>query len=164
MSKPQPIPTGHEHLIPHLVCDPCSAAIEFYKKAFGAEEIHRMPEPGGNRIMHAALRVGESFVFLNDDFPESCGGRSLSPKALQGTPVTLHHYVTDCDAAIQRAEQAGATVLMPASDMFWGDRYGIVTDPFGHQWSFATHIKDMTPEEMQAAMQEACAPAEQAAG
>ena len=104
MSKStQPIPPGHENLIPHLVCDPCSEAIEFYKKAFGAEEIHRMPAPDGRRIMHAAIRIGNSFVFLVDDFPEFCGGKSSSPKALKGTPVTIHHYVENCDAAIKRA-------------------------------------------------------------
>ncbi len=156
MSKTvQPIPPGHEGLIPHLVCDSCSKAIEFYKKAFGAEEIHRMPEPGGSRIMHAALRIGNSLLFLNDDFPETCGGQELTPTALKGTPVTIHHYVKDCDAAIQRAVDAGATVLMPVEDMFWGDRYGSVADPFGHKWSFATHIKDLTDEQIQMAMKEA---------
>ena len=159
MSKStQPIPPGHENLIPHLVCSPCAEAIEFYKKAFGAEELHRMAEPGGRRIMHAAIRIGKSFVFMNDDFPEACGGKSMSPKALKGTPVTFHHNVVDCDAAIKRAVDAGATVMMPASDMFWGDRYGIVTDPFGHNWAFATHIEDLTPAEMEAGMREACAP------
>jgi PhnB protein len=150
----QPIPPGHENLIPHLVCERCSEAIEFYKKAFGAEEVHRMPTPDG-RIMHAALVIGKSLLFLVDDFPEFCGGKSQSPAGLKGTPVTIHHYVENCDAAIQRAEDAGATVTMPAQDMFWGDRYGIVTDPFGHKWSFATHLKDLTVEQMQAAMQEA---------
>ena len=152
-----PIPAGHEGLIPHLVCDPCTGAIEFYKRAFGAEEVHRAPAPDGRRIMHAAMRIGGSFVFLADDFPEFCGGKASSPKALGGTPVTIHHYVEDCDAAIQRAADAGATVLMPAQDMFWGDRYGVVTDPFGHNWSFATHLKDLTPAELQAAMNEAFA-------
>jgi PhnB protein len=151
-----PIPPGHENLIPHLVCEHCSEAIEFYKQAFGAEEIHRMPSPDG-RIMHAAIRIGSSFLFLVDDFPEYCGGKSESPKALKGSPVTLHHYVEDCDAAIKRAVDAGATVLMPAADMFWGDRYGVVVDPFGHKWSFGTHIKDVTPGEMDAAMKEAFA-------
>lgn len=156
MSKTtQPIPPGQEHLIPHLVCDPCSEAIEFYKKAFGAEETMRMPAPDGRRIMHAAIRIGSSHVFLVDDFPEFCAGKSESPKSLKGTPVTLHHYVADCDAAIQRAQEAGAIVLMPAMDAFWGDRYGVVIDPYGHKWSFATHIKDMTPDQMQAAMKEA---------
>lgn len=151
------IPPGHEHLIAHLVCDPCTEAIEFYKKAFGAEELHRMPAPDGRRIMHAALRIGTSLLFLVDDFPEFCGGKSHSPKALGGTPVTLHRYVENCDAAIKRAQDAGATVKMPAQDMFWGDRYGIVIDPFGHSWSFGTHIKDLTPEQMKAAMKDAFA-------
>jgi uncharacterized glyoxalase superfamily protein PhnB len=153
----QAIPPGHENLIPHLVCDPCSAAIEFYKKAFGAEEVHRMHAPDGRKIMHAAIRIGNSFVFLVDDFPEFCGGKSESPAALKGSPVTIHHYVENCDAAIQRALDAGAKVLMPAMDMFWGDRYGAVTDPYGHKWSFATHVKDLTPEQIQGGMKEAFA-------
>ena len=152
-----PIPAGHEGLIPHLVCDPCADAIEFYKRAFGAEEVQRVPAPDGRRIMHAAIRIGASVVFLVDDFPEFCGGKASSPEALTGTPVTIHHYVEDCDAAIKRAADAGATVLMPAQDMFWGDRYGVVTDPFGHKWSFATHVKDLTPAEVQVAMKEAFA-------
>lgn len=157
MSKPvQPIPPGQEGLIPHLVCDNCAAAIEFYKKAFGAEEVYRMPAPDGKRLMHAAIRIGKNFVFLADDFPEYCSGKSQTPKALRGTPITIHSYVVDCDAAIKRAADAGATVVMPASDMFWGDRYGLITDPSGHNWSFATHIKDCTPEEMQKDMMEAC--------
>jgi PhnB protein len=150
----QPIPAGHENLIPHLVCERCTEAIEFYKKAFGAEEIHRMPAPDGRRIMHAAIRIGKSFVFLVDDFPEYCEGKSESPTALKGTPVILHHYVTDCDAAIKRAQDAGAEVLMPPQDMFWGDRYGVVRDPYGHKWAFATHQKDLTADQMQAAMKE----------
>jgi PhnB protein len=174
----RPIPAGHEGLIPHLVCDPCADAIEFYKQAFGAEEVHRMPAPDGRRIMHAAIRIGGRFVFLVDDFQEfdfvGCstgrsagsaplghhqfgGGKASSPEALNGTPVTIHQYVEDCDAAIKRAEDAGATVLMPAQDMFWGDRYGVVTDPFGHHWSFATHLKDLTPAEIESAMKEAFA-------
>ncbi len=160
MSKsPEPIPPGHENLIPHLVCDRCSEAIEFYKKAFGAEEVVRMPAPDGRRLMHAAIRIGNSFVFLVDDFPEFSGGKSQSPTALKGTPVTIHHYVENCDAAIQRAQDAGATVLMPAQDMFWGDRYGVVTDPYGHKWAFATHIKDVTPDQLRSAMKGAFTPA-----
>ncbi len=155
----QPIPAGKENFIPHLVCEPCSEAIEFYKKAFGAEEVMRAPAPDGNRIMHAEIRIGQGYVFLVDDFPEFCGGKSESPKALKGSPVTIHHYVEDCDAAIQRAVDAGATVMMPAGDMFWGDRYGVVVDPFGHKWSFATHQKDLAPKELQSAMQEAFAQA-----
>lgn len=158
MSKPTPaIPPGFEGLIPHLVCERCSEAIEFYKQAFGAEEVARMPAPDGRRIMHAEIRIGNNFVFLVDDFPEFCGGKSGSALALKGTPVTIHRYVENCDAAIKRAVDAGATVLMPATDMFWGDRYGVVTDPYGHKWSLATHMKDLTPDQMQAAMKEAFA-------
>jgi PhnB protein len=150
-----PIPPGLEHLIPHLVCDPCSEAIEFYKKAFGAEELQRMPAPDG-RLMHAAIRIGCSTVFLVDDFPEYGECTAHSPKRLKGTAVTLHHYVKDCDAAIKQAQDAGASVLVPATDMFWGDRYGVIADPFGHQWSFARHQKDLAPAEMQAGMKSEC--------
>ncbi len=153
------IPPNHEGLIPHLVCDPCSDVIEFYKKAFGAKEISRVPAPDGKRIMHAEIQIGGKSVFLVDDFPEFCGGKASSPKALGGTPVTIHRYVENCDAAIQRAADAGATVTMPAADMFWGDRYGVVTDPFGHSWSVATHLRDLTPEQITAGMNEAFAQA-----
>lgn len=158
MSKPiQPIPAGHENVIPHLVCSPCTEAIEFYKKALGAEEVFRMPAPDGTRLCHASIRIGSSFVFLADDFPEYCDGHSQTAQALGGTPVSMHLYVADCDAAMARATAAGATVVMPAADMFWGDRYGVVADPFGHKWAFATHVRELTPEEMQAGMQEAFA-------
>lgn len=152
-----PIPAGREGLIPHLVCDGCADAIEFYKRAFGAEEISRTPAPDGQRIMHAEIRIGGQPVFLVDDFPEFCGGKSQTPAALGGTPVTIHRFVEDCDAAIQQAADAGATVKMPAADMFWGDRYGVVIDPFGHCWSIATHKSDPTPAEMRQAMEEAFA-------
>jgi uncharacterized glyoxalase superfamily protein PhnB len=145
---PNPIPDGHEGLIPHLVCSPCADALEFYKKAFGAEEVHRMPSPDGKRIMHAAMRIEGRYLFLADDFPEYCGGKQRTPKALGATPITIHRYVKDCDAAIERASKAGGKVVMPAADMFWGDRYGVVEDPFGHSWSFATHTKDLTPQQM----------------
>lgn len=149
-----PIPPGHDGLIPHLVCDPCAAAIDFYVKAFGAKEVHRMPMPGGGKIMHAAITIDGRMVFLHDDFPEFCpDAKPRSPRALGATPVMIHRYVADCDAAIRRAADAGAEVSMPAQDMFWGDRYGTVTDPFGHVWAFATHIKDLTPEEMGRAAQ-----------
>lgn len=152
-----PIPAGREALIPHLVCSPCRDAIAFYKKAFGAKELGIMPEPSGERIMHAEIEIGGNVVFLADDFPEYCGGAARTPIALGGTPVSLHRYVEDCDAAIEQAVQAGATVKMPASDMFWGDRYGVLTDPFGHDWSLATHKADLTPEEMNQAMRDAFA-------
>lgn len=143
----QAIPIGREGLIPHLVCKGAAEALEFYKKAFGAQEICRMPSPDG-RLMHAQMLIDGRPFFLADDFPEYCSGKPMNPNDLGGTPVTIHRYVKNTDAAIQQAEKAGAAVLMPASDMFWGDRYGLVRDPFGHNWAFATHIKDMTPEEM----------------
>ncbi len=146
------IPPGREGLIPHLVCEGCAEAIEFYQRAFGAEEMMRLPAPDGKRIMHAAISIDGQPLFLVDDFPEFCEGKSYSPKGLGGTPVTIHRFVKDCDAAIKRAEEAGATVKMPPQDMFWGDRYGQVEDPFGHVWSFGTHQKDMTPEQVTEAM------------
>ncbi len=148
-----PIPSGQEGLIPHLVCDPCADAIEFYKKAFGAEETGRVPAPDGHKILHAAIRIDSRPLYLTDDFPEFCDGSSRSPKALGGTPATIHRYVEDCDAAVRRAEEAGATVMMPPENMFWGDRYGVVIDPFGHSWSLATHISDPSPEEIAEAAQ-----------
>ena len=159
MTQPiQKIPAGLEHPIPHLCCSPCGEAIEFYKKAFGAVEQSRMPTPDG-RIMHACLHLGGSPIFLVDDFPEYCEGKSESPQALGGSPVTIHRYVEDCDAAVRRAADAGATVVMPPADMFWGDRYAVLVDPFGHKWSIATHIKDQTPDETQKAMNEVFAQA-----
>jgi uncharacterized glyoxalase superfamily protein PhnB len=150
-----PIPAGLEGFIPHLCCSPCADAIEFYKKAFGAQEMCRLPGPDGKRIMHAAILIDGKTVFLADAFPEHCGGKDLTATGLGGTPVTLHRYVADCDAAFQQAIDAGATALMPVSDMFWGDRYGALVDPYGHKWSLATHQKDLTPDEMKQAMDEA---------
>jgi PhnB protein len=121
----------------HLVVGGAKKAIEFYKKAFGATELTRMPTEDGERLMHAHLKIGDADLMLCDDFPEYHGGKKSDPVALGGTSVTLHQYVPDADAAIARAAQAGATVTMPAQDMFWGDRYGQVRDPFGHTWSFA---------------------------
>ena len=152
----KPIPPEHQALIPHLVCEGAAKAIEFYKQAFGATEMCAMPAPDG-RIMHAEIRIDGKALFLCDDFPEFCGGKSESPRALGGTPVTIHRYVPDCDAAIQRAIDAGATVKMPAMDMFWGDRYGVVVDPFGHSWSLATHQRDLTPAEIEKGMRESFA-------
>ncbi|MRW89390.1 VOC family protein [Duganella sp. FT80W] len=149
-AKVQPIPEDMHTVTPHLVCEGAAAAIEFYKKAFNAVELMRLPGPNG-RVMHAGIKIGDSTIMLADDFPEYGG---LGPKALKGSPVTLHLYVLDTDAAFQQAVDAGASVRMPPADMFWGDRYAQVTDPFGHHWSIATHIKDLTPEEMMAAMQQ----------
>jgi PhnB protein len=132
-------------LAPHITCRGAAKAIDFYKKAFGAVEMMRFPMPDG-RLMHAALQINGAMVMLVDEMPEH---GVLSPLALKGTPVTLHLNVPDVDKWFARAVKAGATVRMPVADMFWGDRYGIVTDPFGHSWSIATHQKDMTAAEIQ---------------
>jgi uncharacterized glyoxalase superfamily protein PhnB len=149
MSKVAPIPAGFHTVTPHLVCEGAADAIEFYKKAFNAVELGRMPGPDG-KLMHAQLRIGTSPIMLVDDFPD---WGSVGPKALKGSPVTIHLYVEDTDALYNQAIAAGATAKMPPADMFWGDRYGVLIDPFGHSWSIATHQRDMTPEEMQAEMQ-----------
>ena len=141
------IPEGMHSLTPHLICAGAADAIAFYVKAFNAVELGRMPGPDG-KLIHAMLRIGDSPLMLVDEFPQ---WGSKSPATLGGTPVSIHLYVENADAAFQQAVDAGASVRMPLADMFWGDRYGVVVDPFGHQWSIATHIKDMSPEEMVAA-------------
>jgi uncharacterized glyoxalase superfamily protein PhnB len=146
---PGTVPPDMRSITPHISIQNCAAAIEFYKKAFGASEGQRLMAPDGKRIMHTAITIGDSMIMLNDDFPEY-GGHSAA--SLKGTPVTLHLYVTDADAAFDKAVAAGAKVVMPIADMFWGDRYGIVEDPFGNKWSIAHHIKDMSPAEMESAM------------
>jgi uncharacterized glyoxalase superfamily protein PhnB len=135
-------------LSPHLVCRDAAKAIDFYKKAFGAVEMMRLPAPNG-KLMHAALQVNGGVLMLVDEMPEH---GALSPLSLKGTPVTLHLNVEDVDTAFARAVKAGATVVMPVADMFWGDRYGVLKDPFGHQWSIATHQRDMTAKEIQKAV------------
>ncbi|WP_018604883.1 VOC family protein [Uliginosibacterium gangwonense] len=147
-----PIPEGMHSLTPHIVCRDASAAMDFYVRAFGAVEQARLPGPDG-KLMHGMMKIGDSSLMLVDENPE---WNMNSPLALGGTPVTLHLYVVDVDAAIARAVKAGAVLKMPAADMFWGDRYGQVRDPFGHTWSIATHIRDMSPDEIQAASKLAC--------
>ncbi len=139
-----PIPNGFHTLTPHLVIAGASDAIAFYRRAFGAEEISRLPGPGG-LLMHASIRIGDSFVMLHDEFPEM-GARG--PKAIGGTAVTLHLYTTDADAAFARALDAGCSVVMPLGDQFWGDRYGLVEDPFGHRWSIATQKQQLTSQQI----------------
>ena len=129
--------TEMKGLIPHLVVKGGAKAVEFYKAALGAEEICRMPTPDG-RLMHAALKIGEAVLFLCDDFPDHCGGVARAPSG--PSPVTLHLCVPCADTAIATAAGAGATVTMPAEDMFWGDRYGQIVDPFGHAWSFSNPL------------------------
>ena len=149
MAQVKPIPEGMHTVTPHLVCAGAAAAIEFYKKAFDATEVGRLPGPQG-KLMHAMIRIAGSAVMLVDEFPE---WNSLGPKALKGSPVTIHLYVEDVDAWVKRAVAAGAKITMPLEDMFWGDRYCRLEDPFGHHWSVATHQRDVSPEEMQRAMQ-----------
>ncbi|SHI10634.1 Uncharacterized conserved protein PhnB, glyoxalase superfamily [Pollutimonas bauzanensis] len=146
------IPRGMNSITPHLICAGAADAVEFYKKAFNATEIRRLAGPEG-KLVHASVRIGDSVVMLMDEFPQ---WGSLGPKSLKGSPVTVHLYVDDVDASMERAAAAGAKVVMPAEDMFWGDRYGVVEDPFGHRWSIATHIRDVSPEEMQKGAQNAC--------
>ena len=144
----KPIPDGMHSLTPHLICAGASDAIAFYKAAFGAVETSRLPGPKG-LLMHASVRIGDSTLMLVDEMPE---WGALSPKALKGSPVTIHLYVPDVDATVAQAVAAGARITMPVADMFWGDRYGQLEDPFGHRWSVATHQRDLTPEQMQQAM------------
>ncbi len=148
MAQVQAIPDGMRTIIPHLICSPADDAIEFYKKAFNATERARLKGDDG-KVMHAMLFIGESPFMLNDEFPDY---GALGPKSRKGTSVTMHFYVEDVDAAIQRAVDAGAKIIMPVGDMFWGDRYGVVEDPFGHHWSMATHKRDVGYDEMKEAM------------
>lgn len=150
MSHVQPIPAGMHSITPHLVCDGAAEAIAFYQNAFNAEELMRLPSRPGGKLMHAAIRIGDSTIMLIDEVPE---WGALGPKTLKGTPITIHLYVTNVDATVAQAVAAGARVTMPVTDMFWGDRYGILEDPFGHRWSVATHMRDVSPEEMQRAAQ-----------
>jgi len=142
----KPIPDGFHTITPHLVVSDAAKAIEFYKKAFGAQEIERFMRPDGKAVMHAQLKIGDSMMMLGSEFPPHC----LSPKSRGGTSVSLHLYVENADATFDRAVKAGCTVKMPMMDQFWGDRYGQVEDPFGHEWSMATHKKDLTQDQIAA--------------
>jgi PhnB protein len=144
----KPIPDGFHAITPHIVVRDSAKAIDFYKRAFGAVEVSRHTAPGG-KIMNASLRIGDSCFMLNDEFPDLGGSRS--PESAGGTTCTLHLYVSDVDALFKRAVDAGATVETPLTDSFWGDRYGLVIDPFGHRWSMATHINDVTAQEIERA-------------
>ncbi|MHB8543637.1 MAG: VOC family protein [Leptospirales bacterium] len=148
----KPIPDGMHTVTPTLVCAGASDAIEFYKKAFGATEKGRLQNPYG-KIVHSSIQIGDSTLFLADEMPEF---GSLGPKTLKGSPVTIYLYVEDVDAFAARAVKAGAKMTMPVADMFWGDRWGQLEDPFGHRWSVATHMRDTSPEEVEQAMQKMC--------
>jgi PhnB protein len=149
----KPIPEGYHTVTPYLSLDDAAAAIEYYKKAFGAKERVRMGGPGG-KIGHAELEIGDSLVMLADSFPQSS---TKPPKELGGTTSSVMLYVEDVDAVVKQAVDAGATVTMEVADQFWGDRLGSITDPFGHSWSLATHVEDVPPEEMEKRAEEAMA-------
>ena len=151
-SKVRPIPEGFHSITPHLIIKGAAQALEFYKKAFGAKEISRMPM--GDKIGHAEMRIGSSVFFLADEVPD-WGIRGPVPGA--GSPVTIHLYVEDCDKFFIQAVAAGATSKQPPTTMFWGDRYGKLQDPFGHDWSVATHVEDVDPAEMPKRMEAAMA-------
>ena len=149
----KPIPEGYRSVTPTLAVDGAAEAIELYKRAFGAKERMRMPGPDG-KIAHAELEIGDSVVMLSDPFPQST---VKPPTELGGTSMGVFLYVDDVDAVVQRALDLGATVTMPVADMFWGDRFGSISDPFGHSWSIATHKEDVPPEEMAERAKEAMA-------
>lgn len=152
MSKPNPIPPGMHSVTPHIVCAKAADAMEFYKQAFNARELMKLEGPDG-KLMHGAIQIGDSVVMLADEYPE---WNSLGPNALKGTTVTLALYVEDADRQFAQAVAAGCSAYMPLADMFWGDRYGIVKDPYGHLWSIATHIRDVSQEEIEAAASKGC--------
>lgn len=141
-------------LTPHLICADAIAAMEYYKKAFNAVEEMKLLAPNG-QLVHGSMRIGDSMLMLAEECPEF---GNFAPKEANASSVYLHLMVPDVDASMKQAEAAGAKITMPATDMFWGDRYGQLIDPFGHRWSVATHIKDMTPEEIQEAATKACGP------
>ncbi len=146
----KPIPDGFHSVTPSLVVSNAAEAIEFYKKAFNANEIYKFPTPDG-KILHAMIQIGDSFVMMSDEFP-TMGMKS--PATLGGTAVTLHLYVEDSDKIFKQAVDAGAVITMPIMDSFWGDRFGTVMDPYGHSWAIATHKIDMTPDGLRKAGEE----------
>jgi uncharacterized glyoxalase superfamily protein PhnB len=142
----QPVPAGFSTLSAHIIVDDGLKALEFYKLALGAQETMRLMAPDGKSLMHAQMRIGSSTLMIAGEFPPNC----LSPKNRGGSSVYLHIYTENADALFDRAVAAGCKINMPMSDTFWGDRYGQVEDPFGHQWSIATHKQDLTPEQLAA--------------
>lgn len=153
----KPVPDGYHTLTPFLTCRDAARAIEFYKQAFGAKVRGGVAKGPDGKVMHAELQIGDSVIMLSDEFPEF---GSRSPQSIGDSGMGLHIYLDGVDAAFDRAVKAGAKVDMPVMDQFWGDRYGKLTDPFGHKWSIATHVKDMSDDEMKKGMDEAMAKAE----
>jgi PhnB protein len=151
--KVNAIPSGYHTATPYLVLDDCNGAIEWYKKAFGATEINRMGRPGG-KIGHAEIKIGDSILMLADEWP---GSGSPSAKSLGGSPVSIFLYLEDVDSVYKQAVDAGAKADMPPQNMFWGDKFGKLTDPYGHLWALATHVEDVAPDEMEERAQAAMA-------
>ena len=151
MAPVSPIPKGLHTVTPNLLFRECAKAIEFYQKAFGAQEIARFPAPDGSSIWHSELRIGDSVLYLNDTMP---GMPVSAPTPDAPSPMALWLYLEDCDAAFDRAVGAGARAMMPPADMFWGDRMAAVADPFGYLWHFATRKKELSPEEMRRGAEE----------
>jgi PhnB protein len=149
----KPIPQGYHTPIPYLAVDDAEAAIEYYKKAFGAKERYRMPTPDG-KIAHAELEIAQSILMLSDVFPQAT---TRSPKDIGGTTVSIFVFVEDVDKVVKQAADAGGTITTEPEDQFWGDRFGTITDPFGHLWGIATHVEDVAPEEMAERMKAAMA-------
>lgn len=150
-SQVNAIPKGYHSVTPYLVVSDGKQALEFYRKAFGATEVNRMLGPGG-KIGHAEFKIGDSMLMLSDEMP---GGTGRSPQSLGGSTVSIFLYVENVDSIFNQAVHAGAKPDMPPQDMFWGDRFGKLTDPFGHQWALATHIEDVAPQEMEKRMKAA---------
>lgn len=157
MTSVKPIPEGYHSLTPYLFIKGAAAAIEFYKSVFGATEVMRMAGPNG-QIMHAELRIGDSLVMLSDENPQM---GAVSPQSLGGTASGINVYIADVDSVVQKAVDSGAKLVRPVKDQFYGDRSGTLIDPFGHMWSVATHVEDVSPEEMS---KRAAAAMSQAAG
>ena len=145
MAKAKAIPEGQHSITPYLVVRGAAQAISFYQKAFGALDRGTMTTPDGKTVVHAELQIGDAFLYLSEEFPNM---GTKAPPTVGGSPVSIHLYVEDVDGVVNRAVAAGATLKMPPADMFWGDRFAKLTDPFGHEWSVATHKEDVSPEEM----------------
>lgn len=145
------IPEGYHSVTPHMVIRDCIKALEFYKNAFDAKQLSLTQGPDG-KVMHASIKIGDSIIMMSDEFPSA---KSLGPQSLGGSSIVLNIYTDNADKLWERAVKAGATVTMPIGDQFWGDRYGQITDPFGHRWSIAQHVEDVRPEDMEARMKAA---------
>jgi PhnB protein len=161
MSEVQPIPSGYHTVTPTIFVKGAAQAMDFYKQAFGAEEVCRHTTPDGSKVMHGELKIGDSRLFIADEFPDF---GMLSPQSLNSNSVTFYIYVGNCDELFNRAVSAGAAAFRPVEDTFWGDRVGMISDPYGHKWNISTHVRDVSPEELAAASAEFCTDEKQKVG